>query len=67
MLIHTGVMMFLLLQSASEVRLTEQGVEAFLMRADKLAVIREISLDDCIYLTRLMMYKINKAKGTTIV
>jgi len=63
---HNGILMFSLLQSMREVRLTEQGVEAFLMRAAKLMIIGELTNDDWFYLTHLIMFKLTKAKGIVI-
>jgi len=63
---RTGELMFLLLQNVSEVRLTPQGVETFLMRAGRLVMIREISKDDFNYLLHLLSFKIHKVKGTIV-
>ncbi len=60
---RNGTLMFLLLQNMHLVRLTERGVETFLMRAAKLLISREISEDDWLYLSRLILFKLNKAKG----
>ena len=62
----TRTLMFPLLQYMHQVRLTEQGVNTFLMRVGKLMLIKEISEDDFNYLTRLIMFKLEKAKGIVI-
>lgn len=64
---RTGELMFVLLRSSREVRLTEQGVEAFLMRAAKLMIISEITESDWLYLMRLILFKLAKAKVTATI
>ena len=50
-------MMNILLKHLSRMVLTPATCEAFLYRAAKLVIIRELSMDDWVYLAHLMVYK----------
>lgn len=56
-------MMNVLLKHLSRMTLTLEACEAFLLRAAKLAVIREITMDDWIYLAHLVAYRATTRGG----
>jgi len=58
-------MMNVLLKHLSRMSLTLETCEAFLLRAAKLAVIREITMDDWIYLAHLVAYRVTTSCGAS--
>lgn len=58
-------MMNVLLKYLQLMPLTQAAVEAFLLRVAKLVIVREITLDDWVYLAHLVAYRATTRLGAT--
>lgn len=58
-------MMYVLLKRLRGMPLTQAACEGFLLQAAKLVIVRELTLDDWVYLLHLVVYRVTTRCGAS--